>query len=266
MKKKSIIAFSLVLTVALTMVASLVPSVVSHAEGTVLDSVELTIAVPNAGDTVTRTLDGGETFYFYSYAPIADVTCNTEGAKVYKSARRWYVSPDIPGEETGDGTIDNPRYYVNSFEGAFEAGKDYYTLIDVSLDKDAAMYNSISDDVQITLNGASLVSKEVWATLDGNPKTELQIIAKVTIPDDSQAEQTVDNNVAANTDNNASSVDNASTSNNNTSSNSATTSSSKSLKSAPKTADGLPIAGIALVFVGASIIGVIAFRQKRHNA
>ena len=259
-KKKSIIAFSLVLTMALTMVASLVPSVVSHAEGTVLDSVELTIAVPNAGDTVTRTVAGGEKFYYYDYAPIADVTCNTEGAKVYKSARRWYTTPDIPGEETGDGTIDNPRNFANSFEGAFEAGKDYYILIDVSIDKDAAMYDSISDDVQITLNGASLVSKNVWATLDGNPKTELQIIAKVTIPADESQVTPASDNTAANTD---SSAANTAT---NTSGTTNTASAKTSKSSVAKTADELPVAGIALVFVGASIIGVIALRQKRHNA
>lgn len=60
----------------------------------------------------------------------------------------------------------------------------------------------------------------------------------------------------------ASSDSSASTAANGTSGTASSTAATTTKVTSPKTADVLPIAGIALVFVGATAIGVIAFRRK----
>ena len=251
MKKRSTIAFTMIIMLALTMVASLVPGMLSHAEEGELESVELTLDVPKAGDIVTKHVEG-ETKFYYDYRPIAQVTSNTIGAEVLPSGRRWYTIPTITEpEEIGDGTIESPWDTVGRFSGAFEAGKDYYVLIDVELDED--IYSSFSEDVQVTINGATVINKKVWSPSETTPYTDLEIIAKVSIPaDDSQSEAALNNDTSSNTE-----ATNANTS-------SATNTSGKS--KAAKTADTLPIGGFVLVFTGASIIGFILIRRKIYKA
>lgn len=111
----------------------------------------------------------------------------------------------------------------------------------------------LSTDCYIATNGSTVIT-----LLDSFTKTlkEGAHTLKVKFNDDSVGTATFTVSASANSDGSASGTSGTATSG--TSSSAATT----TKVAAPKTADVLPFAAIAVVFVGATAIGVIAFRRK----
>ena len=260
--KRKFVALSTALAMALVLVASLVPTTVAQALSGgptyIINEVAFDFTSPKAGDSVSL---GGEDGNEPSMTTA--ISTSTVGMKHDESD-----TPPIPGGFFVKDSINSVEDFQevdledSLFVGTFESGKTYKAVVGGEADIDNGY--ALADDVNVTVNGgATIVNKKIENTVSGHNGVLILISFTVgggesgggdipaSVPvKDGYSDQTVSSSAAA------------STAANGTSGTATSDTSSTTKVKSPKTADALPIAGIALVFVGATLIAAVAIRRK----
>ena len=255
--KRKFVALSTALAMALVLVASLVPTTVAQALSGgptyIINEVAFDFTSPKAGDSVSL---GGEDGDEPSMTPA--ISTSTVGMKHDESD-----TPPIPGGFFVKDSINSVEDFQevdledSLFVGTFESGKTYKAVVGGEADIDNGY--ALADDVNVTVNGgATIVNKKIENTVSGHNGV-LILISFTVGGGDIPASVPVK---AGYSDQTVSSSAAASTAANGTSGTASSTAATTTKVTSPKTADALPIAGIALVFVGATLIATVAIRRK----
>ncbi len=167
----------------------------------------------------------------------------------------------------GGGTDPSEEATVPVKDGYADQTVASGSSVTIGFDKDFINFNNGTKQGKVFIDGTEVPSQYITATEGSTIITVAQeylsqlgegvhkMVVKFLDDTEGEASFTISSSAAA-------SADGTTASSGTASSTAASTTATTTKASAAKTADALPYAGLALVFVGASAIGVIAYRRK----
>ena len=175
--KRKFVALSTALAMALVLVASLVPTTVAQAltggPTYIINEVAFDFTSPKAGDSVSLGGEDGDEPSMTTAISTSTVGIKHSASDPVPLPGGFFVKDSINSvEDYQDGDPED-----SFFVGKFESGKTYKAVVGAEADIDNGY--ALADDVNVTVNGATVVDKKIENTASGHNGVLILISFKV---------------------------------------------------------------------------------------